>query len=97
MIEYCYPECTTACVTALSVFKKKYPSYRSVEVAYVHHPHLQLTTDALPLNQSCIVSSNFLHSRSSTRRWFMVRFVGDLFYLCYYVCGGESRISGGEL
>ena len=46
MIEYCYPECTTACVTALSVFKKKYPSYRTAEVAYVPPSlplHLSLT------------------------------------------------------
>ena len=35
MIEYCYPECTTACVTALSVFKKKYPNYRADDVEYV--------------------------------------------------------------
>jgi len=42
--EYTYPECTTACVTALSIFKKKHPDYRRDEIervsnaaiAYVH-------------------------------------------------------------
>lgn len=35
MIEYTYPECTTACVTALSVFKKRYPNYRAEDVERV--------------------------------------------------------------
>ncbi|KAF2269339.1 terpene synthase [Lojkania enalia] len=32
MIEYDYPECTTACVTALHMFQQHYPSYRTAEV-----------------------------------------------------------------
>lgn len=32
MIEYDYPECTTACVTALSLFKKYWPDYRGKEI-----------------------------------------------------------------
>lgn len=32
MIEYNYPECTTASLTALSVFHRLYPAYRSKEV-----------------------------------------------------------------
>ncbi|GAA6054734.1 hypothetical protein JCM3770_000055 [Rhodotorula araucariae] len=32
MIEYPYVECTTACVTSLSVFKAKYPDYRRGEI-----------------------------------------------------------------
>ncbi|KAL5612936.1 hypothetical protein BROUX41_003987 [Berkeleyomyces rouxiae] len=32
MVEYDYPECTTACVTALSLFQKYYPDYRSADV-----------------------------------------------------------------
>jgi lanosterol synthase len=32
MIEYDYPECTTAVVTALSLFSKYYPNYRSAEI-----------------------------------------------------------------
>ncbi|EHK97929.1 putative Lanosterol synthase [Glarea lozoyensis 74030] len=32
MIEYDYPECTTAVVTALSLFTKHYPEYRSAEI-----------------------------------------------------------------
>jgi lanosterol synthase len=33
MIEYDYPECTTACVTALSLFQKHYPKYRPDEIS----------------------------------------------------------------
>ncbi|OAQ65177.1 lanosterol synthase [Pochonia chlamydosporia 170] len=32
MIEYDYPECTTACVTALSLFNKHWPDYRTKEI-----------------------------------------------------------------
>ncbi|GAA5998590.1 lanosterol synthase ERG7 [Rhodotorula paludigena] len=32
MIEYPYVECTTACVTALSVFKRKHPQYRRDDI-----------------------------------------------------------------
>ncbi|KAI5461600.1 oxidosqualene:lanosterol cyclase [Mariannaea sp. PMI_226] len=32
MIEYDYPECTTACVTAMSLFNKHWPDYRTEEV-----------------------------------------------------------------
>ncbi|UNI18563.1 Lanosterol synthase [Purpureocillium takamizusanense] len=32
MIEYDYPECTTACVTALSLFNKHWPEYRTDEI-----------------------------------------------------------------
>lgn len=32
MIEYNYPECSTASLTALSVFHRLHPSYRSREV-----------------------------------------------------------------
>lgn len=35
MIEYDYPECTTAVVTALSLFKKHHPDYRSEEIKKV--------------------------------------------------------------
>lgn len=33
MIEYDYPECTTAAVTALSLFTEHYPDYRAAEIA----------------------------------------------------------------
>ncbi|KAG6024495.1 hypothetical protein E4U19_003219 [Claviceps sp. Clav32 group G5] len=33
MIEYDYPECTTACVTALSLFQKYWPQYRTKEIS----------------------------------------------------------------
>lgn len=33
MIEYDYPECTTAVVTALSLFTKYYPEYRTTDIA----------------------------------------------------------------
>lgn len=32
MVEYEYPECTTAVVTALSLFKKHWPDYRTAEI-----------------------------------------------------------------
>ncbi|KAL9054094.1 MAG: hypothetical protein Q9162_004351 [Coniocarpon cinnabarinum] len=32
MVEYDYPECTTAVVTALNLFKKFYPDYRAAEI-----------------------------------------------------------------
>lgn len=32
MVEYDYPECTTAVVTALSLFSKHYPDYRATEI-----------------------------------------------------------------
>ncbi|EMF12290.1 terpene synthase [Sphaerulina musiva SO2202] len=32
MVEYPYPECTTACITALERFRKLYPSYRKEEI-----------------------------------------------------------------
>ena len=32
MVEYDYPECTTACVTTLHLFHSLYPSYRSQEI-----------------------------------------------------------------
>ncbi|KAL1890916.1 Lanosterol synthase (Oxidosqualene--lanosterol cyclase) [Ceratocystis pirilliformis] len=38
MVEYDYPECTTACVTALSLFQKYYPDYRSKDIKrFVKH------------------------------------------------------------
>ena len=32
MIEYCYPECTTSVITALSIFRKHYPDYRAADI-----------------------------------------------------------------
>ncbi|KAI6125392.1 terpenoid cyclases/protein prenyltransferase alpha-alpha toroid [Pisolithus croceorrhizus] len=32
MIEFCYPECTTSVITALSIFRKHHPNYRSAEI-----------------------------------------------------------------
>ncbi|KAH8731824.1 lanosterol synthase [Phaeosphaeriaceae sp. PMI808] len=48
MIEYDYPECTTACITALHMFSKFYPSYRADEIKvfkeraldYIRHSQL---------------------------------------------------------
>ncbi|GAA6003609.1 hypothetical protein JCM10207_003508 [Rhodosporidiobolus poonsookiae] len=34
MIEYPYVECTTACVTSLSLFTRKHPSYRAAEIKH---------------------------------------------------------------
>jgi lanosterol synthase len=33
MVEYDYPECTTACITAMHIFQKHFPDYRAAEVA----------------------------------------------------------------
>lgn len=41
MIEYDYPECTTAAVTALSLFTKHYPDYRAAEIAKVKEAALK--------------------------------------------------------
>ncbi|KAF2113818.1 terpenoid cyclases/protein prenyltransferase alpha-alpha toroid [Lophiotrema nucula] len=32
MVEYDYPECTTACITAFHMFQKHYPEYRTEEI-----------------------------------------------------------------
>ncbi|KAF2403058.1 oxidosqualene:lanosterol cyclase-like protein [Trichodelitschia bisporula] len=32
MVEYDYPECTTACISALNVFRKQYPDYRAKDI-----------------------------------------------------------------
>jgi len=34
MVEYDYPECTTACVTALQLFRKHYPDYRQADIQH---------------------------------------------------------------
>ncbi|OSX64198.1 hypothetical protein POSPLADRAFT_1069633 [Postia placenta MAD-698-R-SB12] len=35
MIEHSYPECTTSVITALSIFRKHYPQYRSADIQRV--------------------------------------------------------------
>ena len=35
MIEYAYPECTTSATTALSIFRKHDPLYRSADIECV--------------------------------------------------------------
>lgn len=35
MIEHSYPECTTSVITALSIFRKHYPQYRSTDIQCV--------------------------------------------------------------
>ncbi|KAF2769775.1 ERG7, lanosterol synthase [Teratosphaeria nubilosa] len=34
MVEYEYPECTTACVTAFELFRKHYPDYRTKDIRH---------------------------------------------------------------
>lgn len=41
MIEYNYPECTTACLTVLSIFSRHYPDYRTSDVRSVILPDLR--------------------------------------------------------
>lgn len=47
MIEYDYPECTTACVTAMSLFHKHYPDYRTDEIKLF----IKRATDWIKSNQ----------------------------------------------
>ncbi|KAF7798580.1 hypothetical protein EIP86_009802 [Pleurotus ostreatoroseus] len=35
MIEHSYPECTTSVITALSIFRKHYPTYRTADISRV--------------------------------------------------------------
>lgn len=37
MVEYSYPECTTAVVTALALFRRYFPAYRAAEIEKVIH------------------------------------------------------------
>ncbi|KAF7973658.1 hypothetical protein HWV62_13902 [Athelia sp. TMB] len=37
MIEYCYPECTTSVITALSIYRRHYPDYRAAEIERTIH------------------------------------------------------------
>jgi lanosterol synthase len=46
MIEYDYPECTTAVVTALSLFTKHYPEYRAAEIKAFKARAVQYIRDA---------------------------------------------------
>lgn len=46
MVEYDYPECTTAVVTALSLFSKIYPDYRAQEIRDVTRHALQYIRNA---------------------------------------------------
>ncbi|CAG9944418.1 unnamed protein product [Clonostachys rosea f. rosea IK726] len=47
MVEYDYPECTTACVTALSLFHKYWPDYRGDEI----EKFIKRATDWVKSNQ----------------------------------------------
>ena len=46
MIEYDYPECTTAVVTALSLFSKYYPDYRTADIKVFKDRAIQYIRDA---------------------------------------------------
>ena len=35
MTEYNYPECTTSVITALSIFRRHYPTYRKADIQCV--------------------------------------------------------------
>lgn len=49
MVEYNYPECTTACVTALSLFHKHWPKYRSSEITeFIYKAVAWIKTDQRP-------------------------------------------------
>ena len=38
MTEYCYPECTTSVITALAIFRKHFPDYRTADIECVIFP-----------------------------------------------------------
>jgi len=38
MIECNYPECTTSAITALAIFRKHFPDYRTADIEYVAPP-----------------------------------------------------------
>lgn len=46
MVEYDYPECTTACLTALHAFQKRHPGYRSAEISTVIENALNYIRDS---------------------------------------------------
>ncbi|KAL4808151.1 terpene synthase [Aspergillus unguis] len=46
MVEYSYPECTTAVVTALSLFSRYFPSYRPTEINGVIERAVRYVTEA---------------------------------------------------
>ena len=42
MIEYSYPECTTAVLLGLTAFRRHHPSYRRAEIEYNYFLELNL-------------------------------------------------------
>jgi lanosterol synthase len=84
MIEYSYPECTTAVLTGLATFKKKHPDYRARDVKQVptsfssrsRHGLEKLTEGGRTQvrHGSCCQ----VYTRLSTIRRVLVRFMGHL-------------------
>lgn len=61
MIEYCYPECTTSVVTALSIFRKHYPDYRSADIEYVLLVLLTSPTHVCLIRKTIRHAIDYLH------------------------------------
>jgi hypothetical protein len=51
MVEYEYAECTTSAITALSIFRKQYPHYRSADIEYVNVIFLKFSYSLLQETQ----------------------------------------------
>lgn len=74
MIEYNYPECTTACLTALSTFSRLYPDYRAADVKWVSS-YLHVVSDVTDI--PCVFQTYYeqghqVHLRVTTAGWKLV-------------------------
>jgi lanosterol synthase len=62
MIEWPYPECTTSSITALALFRKRYPDYRSADIEYAIPSILTFLCWLTVLNRRCIQNAvKYIH------------------------------------
>lgn len=83
MIEYAYPECTTAFLTALCLFTERYSDYRQQDIAcvcpFLYAEHLPTTA------QTSTSEGDWLYSHYATERRQLVRLLGNLLHLRHHV------------
>lgn len=71
MSRYAYPECTTACLTALSLFQRYYPEYRTADIEWVYAIVVTGSALIVPLDErergrlSTFTNRNVLTDRGS--------------------------------
>lgn len=66
MTEHNYPECTTSSITALAIFRKHYPKYRTAEIeCVVFHYSLRASIEHSYLSQSLYTESRRMAPRRS--------------------------------